>query len=132
MQTKESAFTPQRQGSFLNLLITIVICAGIAWLVLRACSAATTNIELPSVSHAEPTAEVRRVYTSDGKTEVKMCTEVGGDCASIEPGPPDDYGTGFHVSADGRTRPNPPKGWKWASCPEGQHVFTTDQGIVCQ
>lgn len=117
MQTKESAFTPQRQGSFLNLLITIAICAGIAWLVIRACSA-TSSIELPSIGKAEPTAaataEVRRIYSVDGKTEVQMCTAVGGDCASIEPGPKADYGTGFHVSADGRTRPNPPAGWKWA------------------
>lgn len=117
MQTKESAFTPQRQGSFLNLLITIVICAGIAWLVLRACS----SVSFPQLStDAKPqataiaTAEIHRVYTSDGKTEVQMCTAVGGDCASIEPGPKADYGTGFHVSADGRTRPNPPAGWKWA------------------
>lgn len=115
MQTKESAFTPQRQGSFLNLLITIVICAGIAWLVIRACSAVTdSKIELPSISKAEPTAETHNVYTANGKTTVQMCTAVGGDCASIEPGSKADYGTGFHVSADGRTRPNPPKGWKWA------------------
>jgi hypothetical protein len=131
MQTKESAFTPQRQLISGNMIVMIIICAGIAWLVLRACSA-TTSIESPSISKPEATAEVRRVYTSDGKTEVEMCTEVGGDCASIEQGPKADYGTGFHVSADGRTRPNPPKGWHWASCPEGQHVFTTDQGIVCK
>jgi hypothetical protein len=117
MQTKESAFTPQRQGSFLNLLITIVICAGIAWLVLRACS----SVSLPQFStDAKPqataiaTAEIRQYCEKGNCVKVTMCTAVGGDCASIEPGPKADYGTGFHVSADGRTRPNPPVGWKWA------------------
>lgn len=129
MQTKESAFTPQRQLISGNMIVMIMICAGIAWLVLRACNG---NTELPSTSNTTTGIEVRRVYTSDGKIEVEMCTQVGGDCASIEQGPKADYGTGYHVSADGHTRPNPPKGWKWASCPEGQHVFTTDQGIVCK
>lgn len=139
MQTKESAFTPQRQGSFLNLIITIAICAGIGWLVLRACSAVTTsNVELPSISTTENTAIATDVpaiqkYCFGGKcVSVKMCTAVNDECGDMEQGPPADYGTGFHVSADGRSRPNPPKGWHWASCPEGQHVFITNEGIVCK
>jgi hypothetical protein len=121
MQVKESAFTPQRQGSFLNLLITIAICAGIAWLVLRACSAVTTSkVELPSIAKPEATAIATSVpaiqqYCFNGKcVSVKMCTAVNDECGSMEQGPPADYGTGFHVSADSRTRPNPPAGWKWA------------------
>lgn len=121
MQVKESAFTPQRQGSFLNLLITIAICAGIAWLVLRACSAVTTSkVELPSIAKPEATAIATSVpaiqqYCFNGKcVSVKMCTAVNDECGSMEPGPKADYGTGFHTSADGRTRPNPPAGWKWA------------------
>lgn len=58
-------------------------------------------------------SNLHRVYTSEGYTEVAECTAVGGDCASQELGPPADYGTGFHTSADGRTRPNPPAGWQW-------------------
>jgi hypothetical protein len=116
MQVKESAFTPQRQGSFLNLLITIAICAGIGWLVLRACSA----VSLPQLTDAKPqatalaTAEIRQ-YCENGKcVKVTMCTAVSDECGSMEQGPKADYGTGFHVSADGRVRPNPPQGWKWA------------------
>lgn len=132
MQTKESAFTTQRKSSFGNMIIMIAICAGIAWLVLRGCSATTSsNIELPLIQ-AEANAEVRQFCENGKCIKVQMCTEVGGDCASMEQGPKADYGTGFHVSADGRTRPNPPKGWHWASCPAGQRVFTTDQGIVCK
>lgn len=114
MQVKESAFTTQRKSSFGNMILTIAICAGIAWLVLRGCSAATSSsIELPSIS-AAPTAEVRQYCENDKCIDVPMCTAVSAECGSMEPGPKADYGTGYHVSADGRTRPNPPAGWKWA------------------
>lgn len=54
-------------------------------------------------------------YCYNGKCEqVKLCTGVSDECGSMVQGPPADYGTGFHTSADGRVRPNPPAGWKWA------------------
>lgn len=42
------------------------------------------------------------------------CTAISDECGDMTPGPRADYGTGYHVSADGRVRPNPPQGWKWA------------------
>lgn len=118
MQTKESAFTKERKLVTGNMIIMIILCAGVAWLVLRACAANTSStIELPSVSQpAAPVAEPStQQYCIDGKcVKVTMCTAINEDCGSIEPGPKADYGTGYHVSADGGTRPNPPKGWKWA------------------
>ncbi len=46
--------------------------------------------------------------------QVKLCTAVSDECGDMTQGPKADYGTGFHKSADGRQRPNPPAGWKWA------------------
>lgn len=69
------------------------------------------------VGQAEATDEGKGYgkYCINGKcTQVKLCTAVNDECGSMVQGPPADYGTGFHVSADGRTRPNPPAGWKWA------------------
>jgi len=54
-------------------------------------------------------------YCINGKcVQVKLCTAVSDECGSMAQGPKADYGTGFHASADGRIRPNPPAGWKWA------------------
>jgi len=56
-----------------------------------------------------------RNYCVNGQcVKVKLCTAISDECGSMVQGPKADYGTGFHVSADGRTRPNPPAGWKWA------------------
>ncbi len=46
--------------------------------------------------------------------QVKLCTAASDECGDMTQGPKADYGTGFHKSADGRQRPNPPAGWKWA------------------
>jgi len=113
MQTKESAFTTQRKSSFGNMILMISICAGIAWLGLRACSA-PSNIELPSMSQPIATAEVRQSCQNGKCAQVSMCTAISDECGSMEQGPKANYGTGYHTSADGRTRPNPPVGWKWA------------------
>lgn len=56
-----------------------------------------------------------RNYCVNGScVKVKMCTAISDECGDMTQGPKADYGTGFHKSADGRTRPNPPAGWKWA------------------
>jgi len=53
-------------------------------------------------------------YANGKRIQVKMCTAVSDECGSMEQGKPADYGTGYHTSADGRTRPNPPAGWQWS------------------
>ncbi len=54
-------------------------------------------------------------YCYDGKcVQVKLCTAISDECGDMTEGKPADYGTGFHISADGGKRPNPPAGWKWA------------------
>lgn len=118
MQVKESAFTPQRKSSFGNMILTIAICAGVAWLVIRACSA---DSALPSQSQAPIATPATQQYCENGNcVKVTMCTAVSDECGSMEQGPKADYGTGHHVSADGRKRPNPPAGL-W----HGQVVYQT-------
>ena len=60
-------------------------------------------------------ADEYRNYCFNGEcVKVKMCTAISAECGDMTQGPKANYGTGFHTSADGRQRPNPPAGWKWA------------------
>jgi hypothetical protein len=69
-------------------------------------------VEKATSSNAE---DGYRNYCVNGQcVKVKMCTAISDECGSMEQGPKADYGTGYHTSADGRTRPNPPVGWKWS------------------
>ena len=58
---------------------------------------------------------VAKAFRTDMESvKVKMCTAISAECGDMTQGPKANYGTGFHTSADGRQRPNPPAGWKWA------------------
>ena len=60
-------------------------------------------------------ADEYRNYCFNGEcVKVKMCTAISAECGDMTQGPKANYGTGFHTSADGRQRPNPPAGWTWA------------------
>jgi len=135
MHTNESAFTPQRTRSAGNMFLTIVILAAIAWFIYYFFHVTTpTVIDKPIATPAAQviaTPETRQSCYNGKCVAVVMCTAVGGDCASIEQGPPADYGTGFHDSGEGATvlnsgvvyqnhrkRPNPPAGWHFH--PDGQ------------
>jgi len=59
-------------------------------------------------------AGMHRVFSEGHYINVPECTAVTDECGSMELGKPADYGTGTHVSADGRVRPNPPAGWEWS------------------
>jgi len=120
MHTNESAFTPQRTRSAGNMFLTIVILAAIAWFIYYFFHVTTPTITVSDKPAATviATPETRQSCYNGKCVAVVMCTAVGGDCASIVQGPPADYGTGFHMSADGRRRPNPPAGWHFH--PDGQ------------
>ena len=66
------------------------------------------------IEKATSTDEYRNYCTSGNCVKVKLCTAISDECGVMTQGPKADYGTGFHTSADGRQRPNPPAGWKWA------------------
>jgi hypothetical protein len=70
----------------------------------------TDTGKVPASVAGEPKPGYRRYMTANGSVDVKMCTAESADCGSIAIGKPANYGTGTHVSADGRSRPNPPAG----------------------
>lgn len=113
--TFESAFTPKREHSFANLIVTIGVLAGIGWLVMRFFFNAPTAETKYLDSHIKPETTVVGQYGWYNGQRITMCAAVNSDCGTLELGKPADYGAGFHTSADGRVRPNPPA---------GQHSFS--------
>lgn len=98
--------------SHILLIIAIAMLLAFGYEMLIEDHTPRTNVIPATVAIATPTPiESPATNTHAGQWG---CTAVSDECGDMTPGPRADYGTGYHVSADGRVRPNPPAGWKWA------------------
>lgn len=114
-------FIQSAVGFVVVMAIVVAVLFGVFYFGKMAYNHFTAPAAQPVVTTApqasvEPVSkpETHRVYIGGKYEEVVECTKVTDDCGSMELGKPADYGTGTHVSADGRTRPNPPAGWEWS------------------
>lgn len=95
----------------LAFLVGFAILFGIAYGIKWAYNRYTTPAPVAALIEKATSADEYRNYCFNGScVKVKMCTAVSDECGDMTQGPKADYGTGYHVSADGRTRPNPPAG----------------------
>jgi hypothetical protein len=98
------------------LLAVVVIFAigyGVKWAWDKFTVPAPVSAIIEKATSSDAVAGYRNYCVNGQCVKVKMCTAISDECGSMEQGPKADYGTGYHTSADGRTRPNPPAGWKW-------------------
>lgn len=122
-QSEMPPVMPRQRGSVWNALFYVVLFMAIGYAVWWWFATPDTKMIEQTPITTVDTSVMHKVCNGGECFAVRMCTAVGGDCASMEPGPAANYGTGFHVSADGRTRPNPPAGFVWASCPAGLRFY---------